>query len=109
VDFIKKNLRHMLEICALRPSFFSNLATSICALCSSYCIFFLIWMRSTLYAERPTFVKYTPGASGWQTIFCNIFNNFFTFQFQFVLKFGTDYRAQNYGENDSAWNLLDTA
>jgi hypothetical protein len=38
VDFIN-NLHPMLEICALRPSFFPNLASCICALRPTYCIF----------------------------------------------------------------------
>jgi hypothetical protein len=58
------NLRPMLEICALRPSFlhkkYSNLASCICTLHSTYCIFSQIWVHSTLYAMCPTFMKSTP-------------------------------------------------
>jgi hypothetical protein len=38
-----------------------NLASCICALRSTYCIFYQIWVRSTLYVVRPTFMKSTPG------------------------------------------------
>jgi hypothetical protein len=42
---------------------FSNLASCICAFCPTYCIYSQIWMRFTLYAVRPTYVKSTPGFS----------------------------------------------
>jgi hypothetical protein len=35
----------------------------MCALHSTYKIFSLIWMRSTLYAMHPTFMKSTPGVA----------------------------------------------
>jgi hypothetical protein len=50
----------MLEICALRPSFFPNLASCICALRPTYCIFSQIWVGFMFYALRPTFIKSTP-------------------------------------------------
>jgi hypothetical protein len=55
VDFIKQftpyawNLR---SAPILSAQIYSNLASCICALGSSYCIFSQLWVRSTLYAVR---------------------------------------------------------
>jgi hypothetical protein len=49
----------MLEICALHLAFFSNLASSICALRSTYCIFGLY----DLYSE-PNFYEVYPRQNG---------------------------------------------
>ncbi len=57
VYFLKQ---FMLEICALGPSFFPNLASCICALSPTYCIFSQIWGHFTLYHVRPTFMKSIP-------------------------------------------------
>jgi hypothetical protein len=54
------NLCPTLEIFALLPSFFHNLASGICALRPTYCIFSQIWVRFMLYSMRPTFMKSTP-------------------------------------------------
>jgi hypothetical protein len=52
------NSRPTLEICALRPSFFLNLASCFCALHPIYCIF--LPDLGALYAMDPTFMKSTP-------------------------------------------------
>jgi hypothetical protein len=40
-----------IKICTLRPSFFPNMASCICALCPTYCISSHFWMRFTLCAQ----------------------------------------------------------
>jgi hypothetical protein len=54
-----------LDICALRRSFFSYLASCICALRPTHCIFSQIWVHFTLYAVRPTFMKSNPDEIAW--------------------------------------------
>jgi hypothetical protein len=40
---------------------YSNLASCICALRSTFAFSPRFWVRSTLYTLRPTFMKSTPG------------------------------------------------
>jgi hypothetical protein len=64
VDFIEQfmpsawNLRYEPILFA---QIYSNLASCTCTLRSTYCIFSQIWVHSTLYSVRPTFVKSTQG------------------------------------------------
>jgi hypothetical protein len=62
VDFMKQFKTYAQNLC-FAPIFFapinSNWASYICALLSNYFIFSQIWVRSTLNAMRPTFMKST--------------------------------------------------
>jgi hypothetical protein len=69
VDFIKQlrpypwNLR---STPILFAQIYSNLASCIVALRSTYCIFTQIWVRSMLYPVHPTFMKSAPGNNSLQ-------------------------------------------
>jgi hypothetical protein len=64
LDFIKE-FTPTLEICALHPSFlykFTLIWHYVFAPCAQFFAFSpRFWLRSTLYALRPTFMKSTPG------------------------------------------------
>jgi hypothetical protein len=60
VDFIKQFTPYIWNLPSapiLFAQIYLNLAACICALCSTYFIFSQIWVRSTLYPARPTFMK----------------------------------------------------
>ncbi len=60
VDFIKQFTPYAWNLHSA-PNFFPKLASCICALCPTYCIFYLIWVCFTLYAVRTTFMKSISG------------------------------------------------
>ena len=60
---IMYDLHFKFLLCAiLFEHIYSGLAPCICALHSATCIFAQFWLRTTLYAVRPTFMKSTPEA-----------------------------------------------
>jgi hypothetical protein len=60
VDFIRQFTPYSWNLRSSRI-FFPNLASFICALLPTHCIFSQIWMHFTLYDVHPTFMKSTPG------------------------------------------------
>jgi hypothetical protein len=59
-DFIKKFTHFAWNLRSAPIFFYSNLALCICVLGSTNRIFSQTWVRSTLYAVRPNFMKSTP-------------------------------------------------
>jgi hypothetical protein len=60
VDFIKQFTPYTWNLSSaliLLAQIYPNLASCICALHSTYCIFFKIWVLSTLYAVHPKHIE----------------------------------------------------
>jgi hypothetical protein len=63
VDFIQQFAPCTWNLCSAAILFahnHSNLASCVCALCSTYCSFSQIWMGSMVYSLRPTLLKKYP-------------------------------------------------
>jgi hypothetical protein len=64
VDFKKQLMPYSLNLRTepiLFEQIYSNWASCICTLCSTFCIFFQTLGALTLYAMRPALVNSTPG------------------------------------------------